>query len=70
MVRKSASLAQQAANEILSGIRSGQLAKRDGVLPSEADPVDAEHRPRLVLTSFLLARLTARRRSDTSFRVK
>ena len=37
MVRKSAPLAQQAADEILSGIRSGKLADRDGLLPSEAE---------------------------------
>src|SRR5512144_2977322 len=37
MVRKSAPLAQQAADEILSGIRSGKLADRNGLLPSEAD---------------------------------
>ncbi len=37
MVRKSAPLAQQAAAEILSGIRSGQLANQDGLLPSEAE---------------------------------
>lgn len=37
MVRKSAPLAQQAANEILSGIRSGKLVSRDGLLPSEAE---------------------------------
>jgi GntR family transcriptional regulator len=37
MVRKSAPLAQQAADEILSGIRSGQLANGDGLLPSEAE---------------------------------
>ena len=37
MVRKSAPLAQQAADEILSGIRSGKLANGDGLLPSEAD---------------------------------
>ncbi len=37
MVRKSAPLAQQAADEILSGIRSGKLADRGGLLPSEAE---------------------------------
>lgn len=37
MVRKSAPLAQQAADEILSGIRSGTLANGDGLLPSEAE---------------------------------
>ncbi len=37
MVRKSVPLAQQAADEILSGIRSGQLANGDGLLPSEAE---------------------------------
>ena len=37
MVRKGTSLAQQAADEILSGIRSGQLANGDGLLPSEAE---------------------------------
>jgi len=37
MVHKSAPLAQQAANEILSGIRSGKLVNRDGLLPSEAE---------------------------------
>jgi GntR family transcriptional regulator len=37
MVRKSAPLAQQAADEILSGIRSGKLANDDGLLPSEAE---------------------------------
>ena len=37
MVRKSAPLAQQAADEILSGIRSGQLADHDGLLPSETE---------------------------------
>jgi GntR family transcriptional regulator len=37
MVRKSAPLAQQVADEILSGIRSGKLADRDGLLPSEAE---------------------------------
>jgi GntR family transcriptional regulator len=37
MIRKSAPLAQQAADEILSGIRSGKLATRDGLLPSEAE---------------------------------
>ena len=37
MVRKSAPLAQQAAEEILSGIRSGTLANGDGLLPSEAE---------------------------------
>ena len=37
MVRKSVPLAQQAADEILSGIRSGRLANGDGLLPSEAE---------------------------------
>ncbi len=37
MVRKGTSLAQQAADEILSGIRSGKLAASNGVLPSEAE---------------------------------
>ncbi len=37
MVRKSAPLAQQVADEILSGIRSGTLANGDGLLPSEAE---------------------------------
>src|SRR5512139_2953486 len=37
MVRKSAPLAQQAADEILSGIHSGKLAGGDGLLPSEAE---------------------------------
>ena len=37
MVRKSAPLAQQAADEILVGIRSGKLADRNGLLPSESD---------------------------------
>ena len=37
MVRKSAPLAQQAADEILSGIRSGKLANGDGLLPSESE---------------------------------
>jgi GntR family transcriptional regulator len=37
MVRKSIPLAQQAADEILSGIRSGKLANGDGLLPSEAE---------------------------------
>ncbi len=37
MVRKSAPLAQQAADEILSGIRSGKLANGAGLLPSEAE---------------------------------
>ncbi len=37
MVRKSAPLAQQAADEILSGIRSGKLANGDGLLPSETE---------------------------------
>ncbi len=37
MVRKSAPLAQQAADEILAGIRSGKLADRNGLLPSESD---------------------------------
>src|SRR5512139_253812 len=37
MVRKGTSLAQQAADEILSGIRSGKLAANHGTLPSEAE---------------------------------
>jgi GntR family transcriptional regulator len=37
MVRKSAPLAQQVADEILAGIRSGKLADRDGLLPSESE---------------------------------
>src|SRR5512139_679101 len=37
MVRKSAPLAQQAADEVLAGIRSGKLADGDGLLPSEAE---------------------------------
>jgi GntR family transcriptional regulator len=37
MVRKSIPLAQQAADEILSGIHSGKLASNDGLLPSEAE---------------------------------
>ena len=37
MVLKSIPLAQQAADEILSGIRSGQLASSDGLLPSESE---------------------------------
>ena len=37
MVRKSIPLAQQAADEILSGIRSGKLAHGGGLLPSEAE---------------------------------
>src|SRR5512139_1904341 len=37
MVRKSAPLAQQAADEVLAGIRSGKLADSDGLLPSEAE---------------------------------
>ena len=37
MVRKSIPLAQQAADEILSGIRSGKLADGGGLLPSEAE---------------------------------
>src|SRR5512143_2136003 len=37
MVRKSAPLAQQAAEEILAGIRLGKLADGDGLLPSEAE---------------------------------
>ncbi len=37
MVRKGTSLAQQAADEILSGIRSGQFAANNGALPSEAE---------------------------------
>src|SRR5512136_1783110 len=37
MVRKSVPLAQQAADEVLAGIRSGKLAGGDGLLPSEAE---------------------------------
>lgn len=37
MVRKSLPLAQQVANEILSGIEAGNLARGDGLLPSEAE---------------------------------
>src|SRR5512136_248123 len=37
MVRKSVPLAQQAADEVLAGIRSGILADSDGLLPSEAE---------------------------------
>src|SRR5512139_4297550 len=37
MVRRSIPLAQQAADEILSGIRSGKLAGAAGLLPSEAE---------------------------------
>jgi GntR family transcriptional regulator len=37
MIKKSASLAQQAADEILAGVRSGKLASADGLLPSEAE---------------------------------
>jgi GntR family transcriptional regulator len=37
MVRKSTPLAQQAAGEVLAGIRSGKLADSDGLLPSEAE---------------------------------
>src|SRR5512137_2627916 len=37
MVRKSAPLAQQVADEILAGIHFGKLADRDGLLPSEAE---------------------------------
>lgn len=37
MVRKSAPLAQQVVDEILSGVRSGHLANGDGLLPSEAE---------------------------------
>src|SRR5512136_167767 len=37
MVRKSVPLAQQAADEVLAGIHSGQLADSDGLLPSEAE---------------------------------
>ena len=37
MVRKGTSLAQQAADEILSGIHSGKLAASNGALPSEAE---------------------------------
>lgn len=37
MIRKSAPLAQQVTSEILSGIRLGKLATRDGLLPSEAE---------------------------------
>ena len=37
MVRKSIPLAQQVMNEILSGIEGGNLARDDGLLPSEAE---------------------------------
>ncbi len=37
MVRKSIPLAQQAADEILTGIRFGELASSNGLLPSEAE---------------------------------
>jgi GntR family transcriptional regulator len=37
MVQKSASLAQQVIDEILSGLRAGSLAREDGSLPSEAE---------------------------------
>lgn len=37
MIKKNASLAQQAADEILAGVRSRKLASADGLLPSEAD---------------------------------
>ncbi len=37
MVRKSVPLAQQVVNEILSGIEAGNLARDDGLLPSEAE---------------------------------
>src|SRR5512136_2900129 len=37
MVRKSLSLAQQVVNEILSGLEAGNLARDDGLLPSEAE---------------------------------
>ncbi len=37
MVRKSVPLAQQVMNEILSGIEGGDLARDDGLLPSEAE---------------------------------
>lgn len=36
MVRRSPTLARQAALEILEGIRSGELAAEDGLMPSEA----------------------------------
>jgi GntR family transcriptional regulator len=37
MVRKSVPLAQQVVNEILSGIEAGNLARDDGLLPSEVE---------------------------------
>lgn len=37
MVRKSIPLAQQVVNEILAGIEAGNLARDDGLLPSEAE---------------------------------
>jgi len=37
MVRKSVPLAQQVVNEVLSGIEAGNLARDDGLLPSEAE---------------------------------
>ena len=37
MVRRTASLAQQVAHEILSEIESGTMAREGGLLPSEAD---------------------------------
>ncbi len=37
MVRKSLPLAQQLVSEILSGIEAGDLARDDGLLPSEAE---------------------------------
>ena len=37
MVRKSLPLAQQVVNEILSGLEAGNLARDDGLLPSEAE---------------------------------
>jgi len=37
MVRKSLPLAQQVVNEILSGIEAGNLARDDGLLPSETE---------------------------------
>jgi GntR family transcriptional regulator len=37
MVRKNVPLAQQVVNEVLSGIEAGNLARDDGLLPSEAE---------------------------------
>jgi GntR family transcriptional regulator len=37
MVRKSVPLAQQVVNEILAGIEAGNLARDDGLLPSEVE---------------------------------